>query len=131
MTDATLLRDTLEIVLASDDSFPRGFYERLFVAHPELRAMFHRNSDGAQAKAFAQKLTALVDHLTDPAWLERELPTLAANHRFYGVTAEMYPWVGEALLATLREACGPAWSPEAERAWTELYGTVTRAMLSS
>src|SRR5262249_31754115 len=105
------------------------FYERLFAAHPDVRALFHRSSPGAQNKMFALKLTALVDHLDDPAWLGRELATLAANHKSYGVTAEMYPWVREALIATVREACAEAGAPDAERAWTEAYASLMTAIL--
>ncbi len=129
MVNTKLLRDTLELTLARDDSFPTRFYERLFAAHPGVRALFHRSTPGAQNKMFAQKLTVLVDHLEDPAWLGRELRTLADNHKTYGVTPEMYPWVGEALIATLREACGPSWSDEAERAWTEAYASLVAAIL--
>ena len=73
MNEVRLLRETLELTLAQDDSFPTRFYQRLFAAHPEVRPLFHRNSPGAQNKMFAQKLTAVVDHLDDPAWLGREL----------------------------------------------------------
>jgi hemoglobin-like flavoprotein len=131
MSDVQLLRDTLELTLAKDDTFPTRFYERLFDAHPEVRALFHRSTPGAQNKLFAQKLVALVDHVDDPAWLGRELGTLARNHASYGVTAAMYPWVGEALVATLREACGEAWSDEAERAWTQAYGSLVTAILGA
>ena len=131
MSDVRLLRETLELTLARDDTFPTRFYERLFAAHPEVQALFHRSTPGAQNKMFAQKLTAIVDHLDDPEWLGRVLAMLAANHVSYGVTAKMYPWVGEALIATLREACGDAWSPEAERAWVDAYASLEKAILAS
>ena len=131
MSDVRLLRDTLELTLATDDTFPTRFYERLFAAHPEVRALFHRSTPGAQNKLFAQKLTALIDHVDDPAWLDRELGTLAQNHARYGVTPEMYPWVGEALIDTLREACGDAWSAEAERAWRAAYASLVTAILAA
>ena len=129
MSDVRILRDTLELTLAKDDTFPTKFYNRLFNAHPEVRALFHRSTPGAQNKMFAQKLTAIVDHLDDPAWLNRELATLAANHVSYGVTREMYPWVGEALIATLEEACGDAWTPAADRAWKDAYASLVTAIL--
>lgn len=129
MSELELLRETLERTLALDDTFPTRFYQRLFAAHPEVRKLFHRNSPGAQNKMFAQKLTAVIDHLDDPAWLGRELPDLAAHHARYGVTPEMYPWVGEALIATVREACGEEWTAEAERAWTESYASLVAAIL--
>ena len=128
MRDVDLMRETLELTLTRDDAFPARFYEILFEAHPEVRRLFHRNSPGAQNKMFAQKLTAVVDHLEDPTWLGGELSQLAANHATYGVTAEMYPWVGEALIATMREACADRWTPEAERAWTEGYASLVAAM---
>ena len=129
MSDIGLLRETLEMTLALDDTFPVRFYQRLFAAHPDVRPLFHRNSPGAQNKMFAQKLTAVIDHLDDPDWLARELPHLAANHVRYGVTPEMYPWVGDALIKTLAEACGPHWSAAAEAAWRDAYAQLTRAIL--
>ena len=123
-----LLRDTLELTLARDDTFPQRFYDILFGAHPEVRAMFKSNSPGAQNKLFAQKLAAIVDHVNDPTWLDRELGALAASHQSYGVTNEMYAWVGDALIATLREACGSGWTADAEHAWREAYGALARAI---
>ena len=119
-----VLLDTLELALMKD-AFPQRFYDILFTAHPEVRSLFHRSSPGAQNKMFAQKLTAIIDHLDDPAWLDRELVTLASKHVSYGVTHEMYPWVGDALIATLREACGEAWTEEADAAWRAAYGSLS------
>jgi len=126
-----LLRDTLELTLARDDTFPQRFYGLLFEAHPELRDMFVRNSRGAQNKMFAQKLAAIVDHVNDPTWMSRELGALAASHASYGVTIEMYAWVGDALIATIREACGEVWTDELERAWRDAYGVVANAIIAS
>jgi hemoglobin-like flavoprotein len=127
----SILRETLELTLARDDSFPTRFYERLFAAHPEVRPLFHRSSPGALNKMFAQKLASIVDHLDDPQWLGRELAGLAENHRRYGVTAEMYPWVGTALIATVREACAERWTPEIEQAWIAGYDALMAAILIS
>lgn len=123
-TDAELLRETLEITLAADDSFPKRFYDLLFTKHPEVIPMFHRNSPGAQRKMFAQKLTMIVDHVEDPDWLARELKTVAESHARYGVRPEMYTWVGDALIETLRGACGDHWSDAAERAWRDAYAQI-------
>ena len=128
---AKLLRDTLELTLALDDSFPKRFYDRLFAEHPEVIPMFHRNSPGAQRKLFAQKLTMIVDHVEDPEWLAQELATVAASHVRYGVTKEMYGWVGDALIDTLREACAAEWSEAAEHAWRKAYGDIQRAVLAT
>jgi hemoglobin-like flavoprotein len=125
---AALLRETLELTLAADDTFPRRFYQRLFAAHPEVTPMFHRSTPGALHKLFAQKLVAIVDHIDDPAWLERELRKLAVSHASYGVTLEMYNWVRDALIPTLAEACGDAWTTDAERAWIAAYAALVQAI---
>ena len=126
-----VLRDTLELALAKDDGFAARFYHNLFKAHPELQPMFHRSSPGAQQKMFAQKLTAIVDHLDDPHWLDREVVTLASKHLSYGVTEEMYGWVGDALIATLAEVCGDTWTIEAETGWKIAYGSLAGKILES
>ncbi len=128
--DARLLRETLELTLAADDSFPKRFYDRLFAQHPEVVPMFYRNSPGAQRKLFAQKLVMIVDHVEDPEWLARELLGVAESHAKYGVTPEMYAWVGDALIETLREACDADWSPAAEQAWRKAYARITAAVLA-
>jgi nitric oxide dioxygenase len=129
-TDAQILRETLELTLAADDSFPKRFYDRLFSRHPEVIPMFHRNSPGAQRKMFAQKLTMIVDHVEDPDWLARELRTVAESHQRYGVRPEMYAWIGEALIETLRDACDSDWSEAAERAWRTAYTKIVASIFA-
>jgi hemoglobin-like flavoprotein len=126
-----LLRETLERVLAADDTFPARFYERLFAEHPEVRALFRSHSPGAQRKMFAQKLVAIVDHIEDPEWIAREAAVLGGSHAGYGVTPEMYPWVGDALIATVAEACGERWTAAAEEAWRDAYERLSRAILGT
>lgn len=126
---AHLLRSSLESILAIQDAFPARFYAILFERHPELRSMFHRSSPGAQQKMFVQKLCAIVDHVDDPLWLERELAHLVDTHRAYGVRDEMYPWVGDALIQALREGLGDELTPEVEQSWRSAYATITELML--
>ncbi len=129
--DARLLRESLEIALAADGRFPTRFYEILFARHPELEALFTRNSRGAQVRSFGRKLVAIVDHVEDPEWMKRELGAMAASHHAYGVTADMFAPVGEALLDTLREGCGDAFTPEVERAWRAAYARIADAMIAA
>jgi len=129
--DAQILRETLEQTLAADDSFPKRFYDVLFSRHPEVIPMFHRNSPGAQRKMFAQKVTMIVDHFEDPEWLQRELADVALSHEKYGVRPEMYAWVGEALIDTVREACGAEWNDAAEQAWREAYDKIVGSILAT
>jgi hemoglobin-like flavoprotein len=129
MIDPLVLRESLESVLAMDDSFPRRFYEILFERHPATKALFVRSTPGAQQKMFAQKLCAIVDHIEDDGWLSRELESIWVSHERYGVKDEMYPWVGDALIETLREALGAEFTPEIEQNWREAYALLAKALV--
>jgi hemoglobin-like flavoprotein len=61
-------------------------------------------------------------------WLKDTLGALGTKHVDYGVTREMYDWVGTSLLATLAEVAGPAWTPELQAAWSEAYGAIASLM---
>ncbi|OJY26797.1 MAG: hypothetical protein BGO98_07285 [Myxococcales bacterium 68-20] len=127
--DPRILRESLETVLAMDDKFPRRFYEILFERHPQVSSLFVRSSAGAQQKMFAQKLCAIVDHVEDAEWMTRELERMRVAHDEYGVTAEMFPWVGDALLDTLREALGSGFTAEVEQSWRVAYARLTSTLL--
>lgn len=129
MSDAAILRETFEIAV-NDPAFGARFYERLFKEHPSLQPLFTRNSSGAQQKMFAQKLAAIVDAVEEPVSLRSQLVEIAHSHTKYGVTPEMYGWVGTVLLATLAEAVGSAWNAEAERAWSDAYAAISSMILA-
>lgn len=55
----------------------------------------------------------------------RPLQNLGRRHVSYGVTAEMYPSVGEALLMTLDKGLGEECTPETKVAWTWVLGAIS------
>lgn len=77
-----------------------------------------------------EMLVKVMDHLEDEPWLVQQLGALGARHRDYGVTAEMYDFVGASLLEALREVAGSDWSPACESAWSEAYTAIARLMQS-
>jgi hemoglobin-like flavoprotein len=127
--NASVLRESLELVASREPVITRRFYEILFERHPSTRAMFSRKSLERQQKMLQDAIVAVVDHVEDAAWLKETLFALGAKHVEYGVTREMYDWVGGCLLATLAEIAGSSWSPTVERAWIEAYGAITGLML--
>ena len=75
-----------------------------------------------------QALVAVLDHLEDATWLTDTLKAMGAKHIDYGVTDEMYGWVGDSLLSTIAEIAGSDWTPELAAAWTEAYGAIASLM---
>lgn len=125
-----LLRESFDLVAQREPHLTRRFYEILFERYPQAKPLFSRNAPETQQKMLQETLVAALDHLEDAAWLETNLHALGAKHVGYGVTSEMYDWVGASLLATLEEVAGPDWTPELATAWGDLYGAIQTMMLA-
>jgi hemoglobin-like flavoprotein len=128
--NVNLLRQSFEVVASANPKFVSRFYEILFERYPQARPLFPQNGMARQAEMLTQALVAVLDHLEDAPWLQETLGALGAKHVGYGVTREMYDWVGASLLATLAEVAGPAWTPELQGAWGEAYGAIVSLMLA-
>jgi hemoglobin-like flavoprotein len=123
-----ILRSSFDLVVERQPQLTRRFYEILFERYPEAKPLFHRNKPELQEKMLTDTLVAVMDRLDDAPWLTATLKGMGAKHLEYGVTNEMYGWVGASLLAALAEAAGPDWTPELEAAWTEAYGAIAGLM---
>lgn len=128
--DGELLRSSLELVASRQARITPRFYEILFERYPQAQALFGRNSRDAQAQMLQDAIVAVVDHVDDADWLASTLHAMGRKHYEYGVTREMYPWVGESLLATLAEIAGGDWTPAIERAWADAFGAIRDLMLA-
>ncbi|MEZ6188851.1 MAG: globin domain-containing protein [Planctomycetota bacterium] len=128
--NAALLRSSFELAVEREGTITRRFYELLFERYPQVRPLFAKNAAEQQQRMLQEALLAVLDHLDDGAWLSETLGTMGRVHVDYQVTAEMYPWVGECLIAALAEAVGEAWTPAHEAAWAEAYGAVSGLMLA-
>lgn len=104
------------------------FYGRLFEIDPSTRALFRTTDLEEQGRKLMAAIGMVAASLRS---MERIMPTLAtlgAKHAGYGVTPAHYDTVGAALLWTLRQGLGEAFTPEVEEAWAAAYGAVAQAM---
>lgn len=106
------------------------FYANLFAADPALRPLF-RSDLTAQGDKLIQMLDAAVNGLEDPDTLVPVLQALARRHSGYGVLPEHYATVGAALLLTLEQGLGPAFTPPVRAAWADVYGRVADVMIAA
>jgi hemoglobin-like flavoprotein len=125
-----LLRESFDVVATANPKVITRFYEILWERYPQTQAMFPVANRARQAEMLTGALVAVLDHLEDAPWLTETLGALGAKHVDYGVTREMYDWVGASLLATLAETAGPKWTPELNAAWAEAYGAIVSLMLA-
>ncbi len=127
--DVQLLRNSFQLVLERNAAPTARFYDILFERYPRAQPLFSASRRKQQEAMLAQALVAVVDHLEDGAWLEQTLGALGKKHVGYGVTREMYDWVGDALIATLSEVLGNDWTPEHTEQWGAAYGAIVSLML--
>lgn len=103
------------------------FYERLFELDPSLEPMF-KSERSEQVRKLMASLNMVVMSLDR---LESILPNvreLGRRHVDYGVKDDDYDTVGAALLWTLEQGLGDAFTPEVKEAWSCAYGSLAGVM---
>ena len=107
------------------------FYGNLFAADPSLKPLFRGQDMEAQGARLMQMIGAAVGKLHDLPALVPVLQQLGRRHVGYGVEDGHYATVGSALLKTLAQGLGPAFTPAVEAAWTEVYGVMASVMIDA
>jgi len=75
-----------------------------------------------------EALSLALQSLDDLEALTPTLEDLGRRHQRYGVAAAHYDSVGQALLWTMQQGLGAAWTPAMAAAWTDLFGQWSSAM---
>jgi hemoglobin-like flavoprotein len=124
MSDKELLYQSIGWAAEREPVITRRFYEILFSRYPQVQPLFGKNARDAQAKMLQDAVLMALDHLEDAEWLTDTIGAVGAKHVSYGVTDEMYPMVGECLVATLAEHCGNRWTMAHQDAWIRTWGAL-------
>ncbi|MBD9392943.1 globin family protein [Acidovorax sp. ACV01] len=104
------------------------FYANLFAREPGLSGLFSSSDMNVQARKLLDMIGNSVRLLDHPERLDPVLRALGKRHAAYGVQAAHYATVGAALLETLADALGGAFTPATREAWEALYAHVGRTM---
>ena len=126
-TQIDLVRSSFARVQPIADAAAAIFYEKLFALDPTLRPLF-KGDIAVQGQRLMMMIAAAVRLLDRPEQLMPVLRGLGARHAGYGVKEAHYATVGEALVDTLREGLGAAFTPEVCDAWIMAYGVIARTM---
>ncbi len=103
------------------------FYARLFEIAPEVRPLFKTDTE-TQGRKLMQALALVVNGLTRLEGILPAVEDLGRRHTAYGVQDAHYAHVGAALLWTLEQGLGPAFTPAARDAWTAAYALIADTM---
>jgi hemoglobin-like flavoprotein len=124
-TQIQLVQNSFALVAPIADTAAQLFYGRLFELDPSLRHMF-RSDMKEQGRKLMQMLSVAVHALDNLEGIIPAVQALGKRHVGYGVTMEHYAIVGDALLWTLEQGLGEAFTAEVKEAWTEVYGLLTQ-----
>jgi nitric oxide dioxygenase len=123
----SLIQSNWASVVPIQDTAAGLFYQRLFALDPDVRPLF-KGDLASQGKKLMQALGFIVNSLTRLDELVPVAQDMARRHVGYGVKAAHYDTVGAALLWTLEQGLGPAFTDEAKAAWATAYGTLAGVM---
>jgi len=127
-TQKKLIQGTWAQVVPIADQAAAIFYQRLFEIDPRTCALFNTTDMAQQQKKLIQILSVAVSSLDNLGALGKTVEDLGRRHAGYGVKDAHYDSVGVALLWTLEQGLGAAWTPEAAAAWKEVYGLLSSIM---
>jgi hemoglobin-like flavoprotein len=123
----TLVRSSFAAVAPIAEQAAALFYDNLFAADPQLKPLF-RTDIGHQGQRLMAMIGAAVGLLDHPGKLMPVLRQLGTRHAGYGVQPRHYDTVGAALLKTLGQGLGEAFTPEVRAAWAAMYMMVAAEM---
>ena len=125
--DVILVQTSFQKVVPIADTAADLFYDRLFDIAPDVRALFPEDMKEQKKKLIAMLATA-VNNLHRVETVVPAVEDLGKRHLAYGVTPQHYEPVGAALLWTLEQGLGEAFTPPLKAAWTEAYLTLAGVM---
>jgi hemoglobin-like flavoprotein len=125
---AQRLRNSFQAITPAADAFADSFYQRIFAAAPQVRALFPLDMQ-AQKKKLLATLAWIVENLERGDELKATLRELGRRHDAYGAQPAHYPVVATAMIAAMADVAGPAWNSEIEGDWRTALERVADTML--
>jgi hemoglobin-like flavoprotein len=122
-----LVQSTYAQVAVVADDVASMFYWRLFTLDPELRALF-RGDMKEQGRKLMAMIGSVVRNLHDLDQVVPSVRALGARHADYAVRDEHYDSVATALLWTLEQGLGDAFTDEVRDSWTTAYTVLAGTM---
>lgn len=123
----SLIQASWASVVPIQDTAAGLFYQRLFTLDPAVRPMFKGDMQ-EQGRKLMKMLGTVVNSLTRLDELVPVAQDMAKRHVGYGVQPAHYDTVGAALLWTLEQGLGSAFTDGTRDAWAIAYGTLAGVM---
>lgn len=123
----TLIQSSWTKVAPIVDTAAGLFYGKLFELDPAVKPMF-KGDMTEQGRKLMKTLGVVVNSLTRLDEIVPVAQEMGRRHVVYGVEAKHYDTVGAALLWTLEQGLGAAFTPDTKTAWAAAYGVLAGVM---
>jgi len=122
-----LVQKSWRQVLPIADTAAELFYTRLFSLDPTVKPLF-KGDMKAQGRKLMAMIGTAVNGLSKLETIVPAVQELGKRHVKYGVKDQHYDTVGAALLWTLEQGLGDAFTRDVKAAWTAVYGVLAATM---
>jgi len=127
----SLVQESFRRVLPIAGPAAAMFYDRLFALDPAVRPLFARADMAEQGRKLMATLGHVIGALNAPESVMPAVRDLGRRHAGFGVQHAHYATVGAALLWTLEQGLGEAFTAEVREAWGAAYAAVSGAMMDA
>ncbi|MCU7810002.1 MAG: hemin receptor [Candidatus Thiodiazotropha sp. (ex Notomyrtea botanica)] len=121
------VKESWSKVVPISDKAAALFYGRLFEVYPEVKPYFKGDME-AQGKKLMAMIGMAVDSLDNLEPLIGAIQDSGRRHANYGVKDEDYDKVADALIWTLKQGLGDAFTDEVKCAWVKTYTVLASVM---
>jgi hemoglobin-like flavoprotein len=121
--DADAITRSLEIAAEHGGDLTDAVYARLFAEHPDMEALFVRDTSGAVKGEMLAKVFEMILDLVDRGVYAGHLVQCeVVTHDAYGVPTDVFPAFFDVVAEILKKMAGAEWTPAMSEAWGEVLG---------
>ena len=125
-----LVRRSFRRIAIRHQTTAQGFFDRLFALDPETEGLFPAEIVTIQRK-FMDMLALLINALDEPGRFAELARKLGKRHLGYGVQPHHYESARQALLWSLEQSMGDAFSAPVREAWLAFYDALAAEALAA
>jgi len=119
--DRLAVEASLELAAERCEDITPLVYRRLFAEHPEMEALFLRDSKGlVKGEMLSRAIEAILDFIGPRRYAHHLLQCEVVTHAGYDVPPEVFRLFFGVVARSLKALLGDGWSGEIDAAWSRL-----------
>ncbi|MBL8468746.1 globin family protein [Methyloversatilis discipulorum] len=122
-----ILKSSWAKVVPIKDTAAELFYGKLFELDPAVKPLF-KGDMKEQGRKLMAAINTVVNGVDNLGPMVPVLQDMGKRHVAYGVTDAHYDTVGAALIWTLGQGLGDAFTPDVKEVWVGAYTTISGVM---